>query len=255
MVFSVDGRISGSPLIETVWRAESQRGGSFTSLAASHSELVVTRHKGVTTLTMRGPETRATSAVCPEDAEFFGITFKLGVFMPELPPVRLADRHTSLRLATRASFWLGDQTWQIPVFDEAEAFVECLVRRQQLQYEPMIEVLLDEDFQLETPRHLRTLQRRFQAATGLSLRTVRQIERARRAVSLLESGVAISDVIYGLKYSDQPHLTKTLKYLVGNTPARIAQTVDAHSPLTTWESPQRPHWVDAKNGVQPETVS
>jgi AraC-like DNA-binding protein len=241
MVFSFDSRGSDSPLIESVWRAESQRGGSFTSLAASHSELVITRHRGVTTLTMRGPETRATSAACPEDAEFFGITFKLGVFMPQLPPVQLADRHANLQLATGASFWLGDQTWQIPFFDEAEEFVERLMRQQQLRHEPMIETLLREDFPLEAPTHVRTLQRRFQSATGLSLRTVRQIERARRAVSLLEGGVAISDVIYELGYSDQPHLTKTLKQLIGNTPARIAQIVDAHSPLTAWELSQRPH--------------
>ncbi len=241
MVFSVDGRVSDSPLIETVWRAESWRGGSFTSLAASHSELVVTRHEGVTTLTMRGPETRAASADCPKDAEFFGITFKLGVFMPELPPVQLADRHAHLQLATEASFWLGDRIWQVPRFDEAEDFVERLLRQRQLRHEPIVETLLRADLSLEETTHVRTLQRRFQEATGLSLRTVRQIERARRAMSLLEAGLAISDVIYELGYSDQPHLTKTLRHLIGNTPARIAQTVDAHSPLTAWELSQRPH--------------
>ena len=214
------------------------------SLATSHSELVITRHGGITTLVMRGPETKATRADCPEGAEFLGITFKRGVFMPQLPPAQLTNRHTMLGLATNTSFWLGDHTWQIPSMEEAEDFVEGLLRQGQLQQDLMIETLLRDDFSLEAPTHVRTLQRRFQGATGLSLRTVRQIERARRAVALLEGGAAISDVIYELRYSDQPHLTRTLKQLIGDTPARIAQIANPHSPLIGWELSQRPHPIE-----------
>jgi len=40
--------------------------------------MVVTRHEGRTSLTVRGPETRATTADFPAYGEWFAIRFKLG---------------------------------------------------------------------------------------------------------------------------------------------------------------------------------
>ncbi len=39
--------------------------------------MVVTRHEGKTSLTVRGPETKATTADCPAHGEWFAIRFKL----------------------------------------------------------------------------------------------------------------------------------------------------------------------------------
>jgi methylphosphotriester-DNA--protein-cysteine methyltransferase len=50
---------------------------------------------------------------------------------------------------------------------------------------------------------------------------VRQIERARYATTLLQQGVPILDVVYEAGYFDQPHLTRALKYFIGQTPAQI----------------------------------
>ena len=84
MNFNFDERLSDSPFVEKLWRTQSERSGSFTSTAASNWEMVITTYQGKTTLTVRGPETKATPADCPADAEFFGIVFKLGTFMPHL---------------------------------------------------------------------------------------------------------------------------------------------------------------------------
>ncbi len=67
----------------------------------------------------------------------------------------------------------------------------------------------------------RTIQRRFLRATGLTLSYVRQIERAREAEALLERGVSILDIVDQTGYADQPHLTRSLKRLIGRTPAQI----------------------------------
>jgi hypothetical protein len=73
MFLFFDDRPSDSPLVERVWRCRSGRAGLFTSVAASHWEMVVSRVLGETTITLRGPETRATSAVCPAEGEWLGI--------------------------------------------------------------------------------------------------------------------------------------------------------------------------------------
>lgn len=233
MPFTLNSLESGSPLIEEVWSGHSARSGSFTSLAVSRSELVVTRSQGEVSVVLRGPESQASAALTPADAEFFGITFRLGVYFPSLPPAQLLDRHAVLS-TTPNSFWLHDRALPIPDPGDADAFVDRLVRLGLLHAEPTAVPLLSGEL-TGRAASLRTLQRRFLKATGLSQRAVLSIERAREAVARLERGTSIPDVIDGLGYADQPHLTKTLRHLTGRTPARILREVWPHSPLTLQE--------------------
>jgi AraC-like DNA-binding protein len=229
MEFVIDHQDSTSPLIESIWSSQSTQAGSFTSLAVSTSELVFTRQHGTISINMRGPESKATIAHGPANAEFFGITFKLGAYLPALPPTHLLDRHARLSTVGR-TFWLNDHPLPIPGARDADDFVERLVRLGLLRSEPTVEPILKNEF-LERLATVRTMQRRFVQATGLSHRTVQSIERARRALALLEAGTAIPDVVHDLGYTDQPHLTKMLRYLVGSTPARIADGALLHAPL------------------------
>ena len=52
-------------------------------------------------------------------------------------------------------------------------------------------------------------------ATGLTVKTLRHIDRARRAAALLRDGVSILDVVSLAGYCDQAHLTRSLKYRIG----------------------------------------
>ena len=70
---------------------------------------------------------------------------------------------------------------------------------------------------------LRSVQRRFLQATGVTQSTARQIERARYATYLLQQGVSILDTVEQVGYFDQPHLTRSLKHFIGQTPAQILQ--------------------------------
>ena len=69
----------------------------------------------------------------------------------------------------------------------------------------------------------RSLQYRFLRATGLPHKTIRQIERAHGAASLLEGGAPISDIALELGYFDQAHLTNSLRRFLGETPAWISR--------------------------------
>ncbi len=39
----------------------------------------------------------------------------------------------------------------------------------------------------------------------------------------VEKGVSILDAVYQAGYSDQPHMTRSLKYFIGQTPAQIVR--------------------------------
>src|SRR5688572_27898092 len=108
MIFRIEEQPSGSPCIERIWQAQTESAGTFISRAAIHCEMVVTKYSGKIMVTVRGPETKARPLpVQQQGAEFFGITFKLGTFMPQLPPKILLDgRDANLAEASNQSFWL-----------------------------------------------------------------------------------------------------------------------------------------------------
>lgn len=187
-------------------------------MATSHWQMVVSRVAGRTTLTMRGPETFATPAFCPPGAEHFGIYFKIGTVMPHLPTVRLRDGMLNFPEAGSYSFWLYGAAWQYPSYENAETFVDWLVRRELLLREPVVESALRPGQQELSER---SVQRRFLRATGLTRGALSQIERARQATLLLQRGVPILDTVAIAGYADQPHLTRSLKRYIGKTPAQL----------------------------------
>jgi AraC-like DNA-binding protein len=218
MLFTFEERSSDSPFVERIWRAHSERAGSFISVAASHWEMVVTRQNGKTMLTVRGPETKATPLHCSADGEWLGIRFKLGSVMPHLPASNLVDGAVNLPDAGSRCFWLHSSAWQFPDYENADTFVDRLVRDDLLVREPVVQAALQGQLK---DLSLRTAQRHFLRTTGLSHRAVRQIERARYATTLLQQGLSIPDVVCEAGYFDQPHLTRSLKYFIGQTPAQI----------------------------------
>src|SRR6266542_1802901 len=84
-IFRLEETCLSSPIADNIWRTRSEPFESFTSVAATHWEMVVTRREGRTYLTMRGPEPRATITLIPEDAASFAVQFRLGTCLPVLP--------------------------------------------------------------------------------------------------------------------------------------------------------------------------
>jgi AraC-like DNA-binding protein len=217
-LFVIDEWGSDSGFVERAWRARSEPEPFFISVAASHWQIVVTAQRGVTRLTVRGPETRATVTAIPADAEFFGIVFSLGTFVPAMPLARLVDRAVTLPAATPSSVWLDGSRWEIPTPENADVFVDRLVRQGLVVRDPVATDALRADVDGVSTR---TLQRRVARATGLTRRTIRQIARAERAVDALERGVAPAEAALVLGYSDQAHLNRSLQRFIGQTPGHV----------------------------------
>jgi len=214
-------RASDHPFVEKVWRCHSERADRFVSVAANNFEMVVTKLGSKEFLTLRGPETTATTLDCPAAGEWVAIRFKLGTYMPRFLPGSLRDhKDVTLPPATSRSFWLNGSAVQYPSFDNAETFVGGLAKSGVLSRDPMVEdTLLG---RLGEPS-LRSAQRHFLKSTGLTYSTFRQIERARYATILLREGVSILDVVSRLGYFDQAHLTRSLRRFIGETPTKIIQ--------------------------------
>lgn len=219
MPLHIEERLSDSPYVERIWRSRSENIDVFTSIASNRFDLVFSRQDGQTDVNLLGPETHASIASVPQDAEFFGILFKVGAFMPHLPVEKMVDNNILLPGAAGQSFWLKGAAWQFPTYDNADTFVNRLVRDGLLFFEPAVDDMLRGHM---PSMSLRSIQRRFLRATGLTYNTIVQIERARHATIRLREGGNILDTAYDLGYFDQSHLTKSLKYFIGQTPAQLA---------------------------------
>lgn len=219
MIIFDEERLSDSPFVERIWRSHSEGTHAFLSIAESRCELVVSKLCSKTTMTVRGPETRATpSGDCPTEGEWLGIRLKPGTFLPYLPTRKLVDATVTLPEASHNTFWFCGSTWQFPDYNNADTFIDRLVRSGLLVRDPIVAAALQGQLKDLT---LRSVQYRFLQAAGITQSTARQIERVRYATLLLQQGVSIIDTILEAGYYDQPHLTRSLKHFIGQTPAKL----------------------------------
>ncbi|MFG6193036.1 helix-turn-helix domain-containing protein [Nonomuraea sp. JJY05] len=225
-----EDRSSDSPYIERVYRSEGVTTAKrMHSVANSNWELVVWEHRGRAHVAIRGPETKPTTVDMAPEGSAFGIIFAHGSSMPHLPVQRLVDSAVLSPHVTSDAFVLQGEKWELPDFDNAETFVNRLVRAGILVRDPLVtEVVAGDD---APPLSTRSVQRRVVAATGLTQGAIRQIERAREAAMLLGEDVAPLEVVHRLGYYDQPHLSRSLTRFMGRTATEL-QHPDPDEPLS-----------------------
>jgi len=217
-----EGRGSDSPYIEIVWRGRVEQDYSPVCPADVRWNLLFAKHQGKVKVTAEGATTQFVPKRNYEGAEFLVIKFKLGVFMPHLPPENLVNGDVILPEAgSDQSFWLHGSAWRLPDFENVETFVQRMVREGLLAREPVVNAVLQDQFENEVSS--RTVRRRFLQATGLTPKLIQQIERAKQAAAMLEQGVPILDAVFEAGYADQPHMTRSLNRFLGQTPAQIAR--------------------------------
>lgn len=229
MPIESEDRPSHSQYIHRVWRGQATGVETMTSVATSNWELVFWEEAGVVHAAARGPETAASTAELSGDSASFGITFAHGASMPHLPVSGIVDGGVESVHATERSFVLAGEEWELPSFDNAEQFVEKLVRSGVLVRDPLVdEVVWGGVARVGS----RSVQRRVAGATGLTQGAIRQIDRAREAAILMTAGVPALDVVHRLGYYDQPHLARALQRFIGRTATQLQSRHTVRDPLS-----------------------
>ena len=215
-----EGRTSDSPYVKMIWRGGA--GSNYAPLCPADGQwnLLFLKHQGSVRVTAEGPLTKATPKTHAEGTEWLVIKFQPGAFLPSLPVKNLVDTDVVLPLVARNSFWLHGSAWQFPDYDNVETFINRLVRADVLRFDPVVSAVVHDQHQKISSR---TVQRHFLLTTGLTPKTLAQIERAQQAADLLQQGLPLLDVAYQVGYADQSHMTRSLKHFLGQTPAQIAQ--------------------------------
>ena len=218
LLYDEKDRPSDSPLVDAIMYGCTLSSGTTIRPAECQWHMCVARHAGGAQVFVVGPLTTSGTATFIKGAELLWIKFRLGTFMPHLPARDARDTETILPGASSRSFWLQGSAWAFPDYENVDTFVDRLTRAGVLAWDPVVEAAL-----LDQPDALpaRTVRHRFQHTTGLTRSHIWQVERAKRAASLLRQGTPILDTVHAAGYFDQPHLTRALKQWIGHTPAQL----------------------------------
>jgi hypothetical protein len=215
-------RSADSPLVERVTRVVFDGHDSDVTTPDGCWDIVIMRRQGQLGVLQTGVITRPVTLDFACGDEYVCISFKPGVFMPGTPGDGMVDRAFMRPIAGDRSFWFDGDRLEIPSFENAEGLVGRLTRRSALVKDEIVAGIAAGE-----PRAIseRTVQRHFQLSMGITAKRFEQIRRVRQAVELLQRGTAVATVAQELGFSDQAHLTRVVKAMIGRTPGAIARPV------------------------------
>lgn len=110
-------------------------------------------------------------------------------------------------------FILLDHSFAFPSYETAEELVKSMVNAGILKQDDIVASVLEGQPKAMSSR---TMQRHFHEVTGISRKALNKIRRAQDAVKMLQEGTATVEVAAEVGYTDQSHLTKDLKKIMGS---------------------------------------
>jgi len=215
MSFLYEEKASASPYVDVIWQTFDQTDGTYLAAADACWDLVFTTTPRWSRVLLSGPSSRPTPVPYQVGNRNIGVRFTHGTYFTHVEPRSMCDRTIPLPMLDRLTFELANCSWPMPAYAEVDELIHAFDLVGLLAHDAVIEAALRG---LETAVSPRSVQRHFTRITGLSPRHVRQISRAREAVSRLRTGESIAEVAYELGYADQSHLTRDVKRLTGYTP-------------------------------------
>jgi len=216
-------RAADSPLVAKIRRVRHLADSRETALPdGSWDLLFVRRGDGPVTVIQTGQITAPVLVDNHAGDEILSIAFRPEVYVPRLPGRVMVGQGVVCPLERDGRFRLGDERFELPRFDNAEQLVAALARQGVLERDPVVQRALQGARQRLDER---SIQRHFAEVAGLGLKTFQQIARAQQAAALLRQGRSASQVAAELGFSDQAHMSHSLKRLLGRTPREIAKDV------------------------------
>lgn len=148
------------------------------------------------------------------------ISFKPHSFMPLMPGEVMRDEGVVLEKFGKSDFWIGTDVREIPTLENVDVFVDRLVRDGIVANNELVASVVEGQPKAMTER---TMQRHFLRTTGLTYKHFTLVQRAQKAVSMLQMGRPAVDVALALGFSDQAHMINSLKVIMGQTPKEIVR--------------------------------
>jgi hypothetical protein len=157
-------RLIESNYIGWVGHGYTAANGSIMRPAGYNWHLIFTRYEGILRILVVGASEAARPLSYVAHAETLWIGFRVGSYMPHLPASSIVNQEITLPEGSCNTFWLRDKVWEVPNFENADIFVEHLVRDGTLTHDPLIRAVLSDELKNASER---TIRYRFHHSTGL----------------------------------------------------------------------------------------
>lgn len=216
-------RVADSPLVASIRRVRYRANTREMVLPDGSWDLLFMRPAGGPMIAVQTGQIVAPLQADHEPGdELLVVAFKPEVYLPRLPGHKTFQLGVARPVERDRSFWIDSERLEIPSFDNVEHLVAAMARKGLIERDPVVARALQGNSQRLDER---SIQRHFAAVTGMSFKGFQQISRAREAARLLRSGRSPSQVAAELAFTDQAHMTHSLKRFLGQTPAQLARQV------------------------------
>lgn len=211
-------RTSSSPEIRTLWRAFADESADYTDEASEHWGLsFIRRVDGSLGAEFAGPRIEGLPIRSSTGESYWGVELAAHVVIPGVDKALLRGAIAGLPVAD-GRVTIAGSSYPIPMWEDLEPFVSRLRGDGVVVADADIRRALSGD---DRGLSRRSWQRRFWSVTGLRRKEIERLDRSRRAYRLLSEGVPPAEVAIAVGYADQAHLTRELRRIRGETPARI----------------------------------
>jgi hypothetical protein len=211
-------RSSSHPWIDTVWQTVCLTDGIYRATPDGSWDLILScAPNGTPTVFLTGQATEPVDVPYLAGEHSVVISFAAHVFIPTEKEVRTGATLRFLQ-AEDAGFVLDGVKLPLPSFSNAEQLVDQMVAADLLQSNDLVARAFSHNPKAASAR---TIQQHFRKTTGITQKDFQLIRRAQEAVRQLKAGHAAAEVAAGLGYTDQSHMIKSIKRIMGHLPSNL----------------------------------
>lgn len=211
-------RTSAHPWIDVVWQTVCLTDGVYRATPDGSWDLILScAPDGTATVFLTGQATEPVDVPNSEGEHSVVISFAAHVFLAADTEVRTGATIRLLEVQD-GSFVLDGVRLPLPSFSDAEELVDKMVAAGLLQSDDLVARAFSERPKAASKR---SVQQHFRKTTGITQKDFQLIRRAQEAVRQLKAGQNAAEVAAGLGYTDQSHMIKSIKKIMGHLPSNL----------------------------------
>ncbi|WP_454714834.1 helix-turn-helix domain-containing protein [Caulobacter segnis] len=218
MVQKHTSRRSPHPWIDTVWQTVCLSDGLYSATPDGSWDLIRSvAPDGKSFVFLSGQATEPVEVPYLAGESSVVVSFAAHVYLAQDKAPRIGPEIRVLTVRDEI-FELDGVDFPLPTFENVELLVDALIAAGSLLSNDLVAKAFSENPKAASAR---SVQQHFKQTTGITQKSFQMIRRAQEAVRRLKAGEAPAAVAVDLGYSDQPHMIKSIKKIMGALPSNL----------------------------------
>lgn len=218
MVQKHSSRPSPHPWIDTVWQTVCLSDGVYSATPDGSWDLIRSiSPEGDSVMFLSGQATEPVEVPYRDGESSVVVSFSAHVYLAQDKEPRVGPEIRMLPVEGE-TFLLDGVELPLPTFENVEPLVDTMIAAGLLLSDDLVARAFS-----ETPKaaSARSAQLHFKRTTGITQKSFQMIRRAQEAVRRLKAGEAPAGVAVDLGYTDQAHMIKSIKKIMGALPSNL----------------------------------